>query len=47
MGQRCLDLLATYHRNGETRGLRVDTSRMSKSETVSWILANRDRARVA
>ena len=47
MGQRCLDLLATYHRNGETRGLRVDTSRMSKSETVSWILVNRDRARVA
>jgi len=46
MGQRCLDLLAVYHRNGEGRGLRLDTSCMSKSETVAWILANRDRARV-
>ncbi len=46
MGRRCLDLLAIYHRNSESRGLRIDNSRMSKSETVSWILANRDRARV-
>jgi chloramphenicol 3-O-phosphotransferase len=46
VGARCVDMLMRFHRNGETRGLRVDTSRMSKSETVSWILANRDRARV-
>jgi Chloramphenicol phosphotransferase-like protein len=45
-GDRCLDMLLRFHRNGESRGLRLDTSRMSKSETVSWILANRDRARV-
>jgi ADP-ribose pyrophosphatase YjhB (NUDIX family) len=45
-GERCLQMLSRFHRNAETRGLRLDSSYMSRSETVSWILANRDRARV-
>jgi predicted kinase len=46
LGQRCLDLRDVYETNGERRGLRLDNSHLSVSETVSWILANRDRARV-
>jgi chloramphenicol 3-O-phosphotransferase len=46
VGAQCVEILRRFHRNGETRGLRVDTSQMSRSETVTWILANRDRARV-
>jgi adenylate kinase family enzyme len=46
LGQRCLDLRAILERNGEARGLSLDNSQMSKSETVSWILANRENARV-
>lgn len=46
MGSRCSQLHAVFEANGETRGLRIDTSKMSKSETVSWILANRNQARI-
>jgi len=46
LGQRCLELRTIYETNGEQRGLRLDSSHMSVSATVSWILANRDRARV-
>jgi len=46
LGQRCLELRRIYETNGEQRGLRLDSSHMSVSETVTWILANRDRARV-
>jgi ADP-ribose pyrophosphatase YjhB (NUDIX family)/predicted kinase len=45
-GERCLELRTIYETNGEQRGLRLDSSHMSVSDTVSWILANRDRARV-
>jgi chloramphenicol 3-O-phosphotransferase len=46
LGQRCLDLRAIIERNGEARGLSLDNSHLSRSETVSWILANRRLGRV-
>jgi predicted kinase len=46
LGPRCLELRGIYETNGELRGLRLDNSHMSVSETVSWILSNRELARV-
>jgi chloramphenicol 3-O-phosphotransferase/ADP-ribose pyrophosphatase YjhB (NUDIX family) len=46
LGRRCLDLREIIATNGEQRGLRLDSSNMTRSETVAWILANREGARV-
>jgi len=46
LGRRCIELRSIIATNGEQRGLRLDSSQMTKSETVAWILANREGARV-
>ncbi|MGI8551112.1 MAG: NUDIX domain-containing protein [Dehalococcoidia bacterium] len=45
-GERSQDLLRLISVNGETRGLRFDTSSLSIGETTEYILAHLDQARV-
>jgi ADP-ribose pyrophosphatase YjhB (NUDIX family)/predicted kinase len=46
MGERSEELQRIIALNGETRGLRLDSSEMTPDETAAYVLANLDAARV-